>query len=99
MKRIFLLVAFLCFAMASAQTASAKASKKSEKTSEVKKTRSAKASKTTYSKAGKADPNEQGSGMTVPDQDKSKLDHRPNPAATVPSSQNPADSQNPLPAN
>lgn len=42
-------------------------------------------------KAGKAVPNEKGSGMTVPDADQPKLDTRPNPAQTVPSTRNPAD--------
>ncbi|MBD3581124.1 hypothetical protein [Flavobacterium selenitireducens] len=47
--------------------------------------------KETRARAGKTDPNEKGSGLTIPAVDQPNLDARPNPAATVPSTVNPAD--------
>ncbi|RZJ71109.1 hypothetical protein [Flavobacterium sp.] len=99
MKRLFLLLAFLCLTFASAQTNKQDAKKQSQDKNSVQKKsdakKAAKSKNATYSKAGKTDPNEKGSGMTVPDQDKPKLDERPNPAATVPATQIPSDSGNP----
>lgn len=91
MKRIlFIIVVFFALSV-SAQT------KPVTKKPEVKKERTIKSKKKTKtSKAGKVDPNEKGSGMTIPKQDQPALDKRPNPATTIPSKELPAD-ENPKP--
>ncbi|NUY79751.1 hypothetical protein HUK80_02500 [Flavobacterium sp. MAH-1] len=91
MKRILFIIAFFFAFGVSAQT------KPVNKKSEVKKEKTIKSKKKTkMTKAGKVDPNEKGSGMTIPKQDQPALDKKPNPAATIPSKELPAD-ENPKP--
>lgn len=88
MKRILFIFAIFFAMSVSAQT------KPVTKKSEVKKEKTAKSK--TKTKAGKVDPNEKGSGITIPKQDQPTLDKKPNPASTIPSKELPAD-ENPKP--
>lgn len=98
MKRFayFLLFFLFNFSIASAQAKpSVKSKKPTEKKSVSDKNKKSKKTTAAYSKAGKSDPNEKGSGLVVPDRDKPKLDDDRNPAATVPTTNIPLDNPNP----
>lgn len=88
MKRFFLLLILLGFL-----DFSVRAQEKNPKapTSKTAKAKTQKDKKVKMSKAGKSNPKEKGSGMTVPIQDQPNLDKKPNPASTVPSREIPAD--------
>lgn len=95
MKRVLTIIAILFSFIGFAQEKPlTKQKSKAETKQEVRKKESKKKVKSV--KAGKTDPNEKGSGITIPVEDQPKLDARPNPAATVPSTVIPTDG-NPKP--
>jgi len=94
MKYLLIGLFFLLSSLAMAQSPTS--DKKPKPATETPKQKKKAVNKTQQVKTGKADPTEQGSGMTVPAQDQPKLDVRPNPATTVPSSTIPVDG-NPKP--
>lgn len=93
MKRLITLLVLLFAFSVSAQV---KPQARKAKATIQAKQKSIKAKKARYSRAGKAVPGQSGSGMTIPDQDKPKLNGRPNPAQTVPATRIPVDGD-PLP--
>ena len=85
---LYILVFFGFCHIASAQQARPKSEPKKESVAPKKTSKN-------VSKAGKTNPTEKGSGMVIPKNDEPKLDARPNPAATVPSTNIPADNSVP----